>query len=164
MILIISDIHDNLVNLEKCLNWGKANNATGVICCGDITNAETIGFMSRNFSGPITAIRGNMEVYDDTDFIPYKNFNYLGRYGVIEIEGKKIGLCHEPDFIDDVLKLSRDLVYIFYGHTHKPWLEDKDHVTRVNPGTLGGVFQKATFATWEPATNKIELKLLETLN
>jgi predicted phosphodiesterase len=33
----------------------------------------------------------------------------------------------------------------------------------VNPGNLAGMFYKATFAIYETKTDKLELKILETL-
>jgi len=50
---------------------------------------------------------------------------------------------------------------IFYGHTHKPWIEEKNGVKLVNSGTLGGVFQKATFAVWDTDQDEPELKIID---
>jgi predicted phosphodiesterase len=52
---------------------------------------------------------------------------------------------------------------IFYGHTHKPWIEIKNGIQIVNPGTLGGVFTPATFAVWDTDKREPELKLLASL-
>jgi hypothetical protein len=157
--LIISDIHDNLVNLEKCINWGKSEKAENAICCGDIVNTETLQYLSKNFK-TIYLVRGNLEIYDESEVKKYKNINYLNRLGVFEIDGKAIGLCHEPWFIKKVLEIKKCEV-IFYGHTHEPWIEEKDGCIIANPGTLGGVFNKASFAIWDSQSNKLELKILE---
>jgi hypothetical protein len=162
LVAIISDIHDNLVNLKKCLVWCRENNIEKIICCGDITNSETLEYLSNSFSKEIILVRGNMEIYEEGEENNFSNFKYLGRYGVAEIEGKKIGACHEPFLIEKVSGL-RDCDFIFYGHTHKPFLEVRDKTQIVNPGTLGGVFQRATFAVWDTENRKLELKLLETL-
>ncbi|MFA6394010.1 MAG: YfcE family phosphodiesterase [Patescibacteria group bacterium] len=182
-IAVISDIHDNLINLKKFLNWAGANDIQEAVCCGDVTNAETLEYLGKNFFrfpagqvGVIHLVRGNMEIYEETEVKKYSNIKYLGRYGVTEIGEKKIGLCHEPAFIKNVLALCREkhsagkksagsagCDIIFYGHTHKPWLEKIKGITAANPGTLGGVFQKATFAVWDSETGGIELMLLELL-
>lgn len=159
--LVISDIHDNLVNLEKCLNWGRGEEITNAICCGDVVNSETLAYLSEKFK-TIYLIRGNMEIYGEAEIDGYKNINYLGRFGVFEIDGKTVGLCHEPWHINNVLKI-KPCGLIFYGHTHEPWIEDKDGITTANPGTLGGVLNKASFAVWDSADNKLELKILEIL-
>jgi len=159
--LVISDIHDNLVNLEKCLNWGKNENIENAICCGDVVNDETLKYLAENFKS-IYLVRGNLEIYDEVEIKKYNNINYLGRFGVFELDGKTIGLCHEPWYIDNVLKI-KPCQIIFYGHTHEPWVEEKDGLNTANPGTLGGVFNKASFAVWDSLNNKLELKILELL-
>lgn len=159
--LIISDIHDNLVNLEKCVNWGKGEKITNAICCGDVVNGETLVYLAKNFK-TIYLARGNLEIYDETEIKKYKNINYLGRFGVFELNGKTVGLCHEPWFIKKVLEIKKCQI-IFYGHTHEPWIKEKAGLIMANPGTLGGVFNKASFAVYDSLSGKLELKIVELL-
>jgi uncharacterized protein len=163
-IIIISDIHDNLVNLEKCLTWTEKQNIDAMFCCGDVTKIETLDLIARKFKQPIYLVRGNMEIYDqdemDNETKFRLNIKYLGRNAIIELDKKKIGLCHEPFLIGDVFKLGQPDI-IFYGHTHKPWIEEKNEVKTVNPGTLSGTFQKATFAVWDTEKDEPELIILE---
>lgn len=157
--LVISDIHDNLVNLEKCLDWGKGEGISRAICCGDIVNGETLAYLAKNLK-TFYLVRGNLELYDEAETEKYKNINYLGRFGVFEIDGKTAGLCHEPWHIKSVLDKQPCKIF-FYGHTHEPWINEKDGVVTANPGTLGGVFSKATFAVWDSEGGGLELKILE---
>jgi len=159
---IISDIHDNLANLEKCLKWCNDNKVEKVICCGDVCNIETIGFLSANFGREIFLVRGNTELYYDEELTDFANINFLGRTGIINIKGSAIGVCHEPFWIDQLVEEDKP-VFIFCGHTHKPWIEDRHGVKIINPGTLGAVFQKATFAYWDVEKGDLELKLLENI-
>jgi uncharacterized protein len=156
---VISDIHDNLVNLNKFLAWCRENSLEKIICCGDVTNGETLGILAEEFGKEIFLVRGNMEIYDEEEIGPYQNYTYGGQLAVWEIGGKKIGVCHEPFLIDQVLAKGKCEI-IFYGHTHKPWIEEKNGIQLVNPGTLGGVFTRATFAFYDTASGKLELKLL----
>lgn len=161
-IVIISDIHDNLVNLEKCLAWCNKGGAEKIVCCGDVTNNETIEKISQGFSGEIFLVRGNCEIYDKDCLLVYENITDGGRTAIFEIGGKKVGVCHEPFLIKEIFAKGRPEI-IFYGHTHKPWIEESQGIKIVNPGTLGGVFTRATFAVWD--TNKSEpgLKILDLL-
>jgi uncharacterized protein len=161
-IAIISDIHDNLVNLEKCLDWCAVAGIGELICCGDVTNAETIAFLAKNFSGRIHLVRGNMEIFEDEETAAFENFNYYGRTAKIRIGGRKIGICHEPFWIDGLMADEAPEI-IFYGHTHKPWQEKRGDTVLVNPGTLGGVFQKASFAVFDADSGSLELKVLGNL-
>jgi uncharacterized protein len=163
-IAIISDIHDNIPNLEKFLIWCEDNAIESIICCGDVTTEDTLEYLYKNFKGMIHLVEGNMEIYERKDLKALKgdNFHFYGRVGRFESDGRAIGICHEPYFFDKVLELGKCDI-IFYGHTHKPWIEEKNGVKFVNPGTLGGVFQKATFAVWNSTKKELQLKLLEKL-
>jgi putative phosphoesterase len=183
-VLVVADIHDNLPNLKKCLAFCSKNKITIMICCGDVANSETLEFIAANFSGNIYLVRGNMEIYDEAEIKAYENIKYLGRYGRAEIDNKKIGICHEPAYIDHLInlclsekisseeKINSGCDIIFYGHTHKPWSslmaiknnslgKNEKKILTVNPGTLSGTFSRPTFAVWDTKTNNMELKLLE---
>lgn len=159
--LVISDIHDNLVNLEKCINWGREQAITKAICCGDVVNGETLAYLAKEFE-IIYLVRGNLEIYDEAEVKKYSNIKYLGRLGTFNLDNKTVGLCHEPWYIKNVLKI-KPCQLVFYGHTHEPWIENKGGVTMANPGTLGGVFNKASFAVWDSLSGGLELKILERL-
>lgn len=158
-IAIISDIHDNLVNLKKCLKICRKNNIKTMICCGDVTNYETLNILATKFEGNIFLVKGNAEIYPDEEIKQYKNINYAGKVGLWEINNKKIGACHEPYLIEKVLEKGKSDI-IFYGHTHKPWEYKKNDIKIVNPGTLGGVFTMATFAIWNMDKNSLKLEIL----
>jgi hypothetical protein len=161
---IISDIHDNLVNLEKCLKWCGANQVETLLCCGDVTNDETLEIIANDFTGKIYLVKGNIDFWDDKDVAAFEQINYLGRNsGAVKLDGKKIGLCHEPRLLDRLIEADKPDI-IFFGHTHQPWEETQSGVRCVNPGTLGGVFQKATFAAYDTANDDLQLIILETLS
>jgi len=161
-IVIIADIHDNLPNLEKCLQWCATNEVDQIFCCGDVTNGETIKYLSENFQKNIHIIRGNADIYYEEELEFYGNYIDHGRYGKFVMNGYKIGMCHEPAFFKQTEEMC-ECNLVFYGHTHRPKIETKGKTQYINPGTLGGVFQGATFAYWEVETGKLELKILELL-
>lgn len=161
-IAIFSDLHDNKPNLERFQNWCRVNEIESLICCGDITNDITLDSIASNFVGTIFLIRGNMDIYVEDQVYKYDNIDYLGRFGTTNIEGKEVGICHEPVYIGKILETNKPKI-IFYGHTHKPWIEKRDKVDVVNPGTLGGVFLKASFAYWNSETGELKLIVLDQL-
>ena len=163
-IAIISDIHDNLANLDKCLSWCRNHKIEKILCCGDMTTGETAAWLAANFNGEIFVIRGNIELYRENDLDKCKNIRYCGELGIIELGGLHIGLCHEPEKISELSEIApQDLNFIFYGHTHKPWLSKHGSAIVVNPGNIAGTFHQATFATLDTATEKLELKLVADL-
>jgi hypothetical protein len=158
-VAIISDIHDNLANLEKCLKTCRKEGIKELICCGDVTNSETLAYLSENFSGKIMLVRGNMELYGEQELTQYENIDYRNRVAHFEVDDKVVGVCHEPFLIDKVLE-REDCHIVFYGHTHKPWEETRNGVKLINPGTLGGVFSRSTYAVWDTETDEMEMKLI----
>jgi putative phosphoesterase len=163
LIAIISDIHDNLVNLNICLNWCKTNGVTKIIFCGDTTTLETIKNLAR-FNGEIFIVRGNIELFEASELKKFPNLTYYGEIGILDLGGLRLGLVHEPKKILLLLKSADPQPdYIFYGHTHQPWLEQRQGLKIVNPGNLAGTFYQATFATLDTVSRKLELKILAQL-
>lgn len=164
-IAIISDTHDNAPNLEKALGWMKKNKIEQIIFCGDLCALSVLSeILAPNFSGKIHMVFGNVE---DREFLPelvkkFKHINHYGDQGEVNLDNKKVAFTH---FIKDAKKLaeSNKYDYIFYGHEHKPWEQKIGNTKLVNPGTLAGLFNKATFAVWDTETDGLELKLVEKL-
>jgi uncharacterized protein len=159
-IALISDIHDNLANLDLFFKLIEKEEIDKIVCCGDVCNLETLEKLSSGFTGEIFLVYGNAEIYQPEDISSFKNITFLKRHGQIEIDNLKIGLCHEPAFSRDLFNLEPNLNYIFYGHTHKPWMSIKNKAKLINPGTLGGVFYKPSFAIFDTKDQKIKLKLI----
>jgi len=81
-----------------------------------------------------------------------------------KIGGLTIGFCHEPKNIKKVLKLTPTTPdFIFYGHTHKPWLGHDGETIIANPGNVSGTFHQATFAVLDTTAKKLDLKIIADL-
>ncbi|MFA7087885.1 MAG: YfcE family phosphodiesterase [Patescibacteria group bacterium] len=164
LIAIISDIHDNLINLKKCLSWCNKNKIKKIIFCGDLTTSETAAFLAANFSGNIFITKGNAEIYFENDLKSFQNIIYCHETETVKIENIKIGICHEPEKIKLLLKKQpHNPDFIFYGHTHKPWIAQEGGTIIANPGNLSNTFHQATFATLNTADKKLKLKILADL-
>ena len=165
-IAIISDTHDNLANTKKAADFIKKENIKTVIHCGDIFKPETVEEIMKVFKGKLYIVFSPA----DASFsgIPQDSFKELKRvkifeeFGEIKISGKKIAFCHFPEIAEDLAK-KKKYYLVFYGHTHKPWLEKIGKTKMINPGNLAGIFYKATFAVYDDKTDKLELKILERL-
>ena len=164
LIAIISDVHDNIANLKKCLGWCQEHKIEKIIQLGDMTNLDSVAYLATNFPGEIFMISGNIELYHVAELTKYKNILYSGKIGLREIGGLNIGFCHESKNINKVLKLASVAPnFIFYGHTHKPWLEHDGPTIIANPGNVSGTFHQATFAILDTATKKLDLKIIADL-
>lgn len=160
LVAVVSDIHDNLANLDACLRWCAGRSITKMICCGDVCSQETLDRLAAEFAGDIFLVRGNGELYRESDLSKNKNISYLGDMGCIEIDSLNIGLCHEPEKVDRLTENFSTLDFIFFGHTHKPWIEKRGKIYLANPGNIAGVFYQASFAVLDTAKKELELKLM----
>jgi len=164
-IAIISDTHDNVPNLEKALDWMRQSKVEQIIHCGDLCAPGILTkVLSPKFSGKIHMVFGNVEDRDllNTKVKSFKNVNHYGDKGEVELGGKKIAFIHFPE---EAKKLAESGKYdlVFYGHSHKPWEEMVGKTRLINPGTLAGLFYKATFAVYDTNINKLELIILENI-
>jgi len=60
-VAITSDIHNNLANLKKVLDYCADKKIRLMVCCGDLASLETLDFLNDNFSGEIFYCFGNMD-------------------------------------------------------------------------------------------------------
>ena len=164
LIAIAADLHDNLANWQIFQNYIKKQGVRTLLFCGDLTDDETLQAVCSDFNGEIYLIAGNADNYRPEKIMDYPNIHFLGRYGWLEIDGLKIGSIHELEYRSQALSKQPELNYLFYGHTHKPWLDKENQLIVANPGTLGGVFYKACFTLLDTKTKKLELKILERLD
>jgi hypothetical protein len=162
-IAIISDSHDNLPNIEKALDWISREKINFIIHCGDLAAPSMLAeIITPKFSGEFHLVHGNVGDPELLEKIAqdFPNVTIHGKVGQIEVDGKKIAFTHFPEKALDLAK-KNEFDLIFYGHTHKPWEEKIGQTRLVNPGTLAGMFYKATFAVYNTETDKLELKILE---
>lgn len=151
LIAIVSDIHDNLANLKKFLDFCKKKKIKFILICGDTGNDDTLESIYATFNGEIFVCLGN------ADNLKSKTFSDWGK---AEIGGLKIAFSHFPEKAKELAQ-SQNYDFVFFGHTHKPWLEKIGQCFLANPGNLAGLYYKASFATLDTKTKELKLKILE---
>ncbi len=162
-IAIISDSHDNWPNLEKTIKYLNKHKIPMIIHCGDVCAPSTLDEMAKLYKGKIHLAKGNVD--GDVDGFKnvekeHKKLKYHGNTAKIEVDGLKLVFCHFP-FVAKKMAQSQKYDFIFYGHTHTPWQEKKGKTNLLNPGTVAGLFAKATFAIFDTKTKKAQLIILE---
>lgn len=164
-IAIFSDSHDNLPNIEKFLHWVNANQVEQLIFCGDLCAPATLKkVIIPRFFGKIHMIFGNVA---DRDLLPkvaseFSNVYLYGDVGEFIIDKLCFAITHYPNQAKELGACGK-YNFVFYGHNHTPWEEKIGSTIVANPGTLAGMFQKATFAVLDTKNKKLELKILERL-
>jgi predicted phosphodiesterase len=78
------------------------------------------------------------------------------------LDGKITALVHFPEIAKSLGRTGK-YDFVFYGHTHKPWIEKakadangKEYIL-LNPGTAAGEIYPPTFAIWETETDNFNL-------
>lgn len=158
-VAIISDVHNNLVNLKKTLDYCENEKIKTLICCGDLASKETLDFLGDNFSGTVHYVFGNMDndqLKNVSVGYKYKKYFIYNNFGEAELGGKKIAFIHFPDEAKDLCKTGK-YNFVFYGHTHKPWEEMIGECKMLNPGNVAGELYPPTFAVWKTDDDKFEL-------
>lgn len=159
-ISIIADIHDNLPRLKEALEISNNEGVKQCICCGDISSLEVINLLSESFEEVYIAL-GNMDfkLKNQLALFP-ENMIVDPNLLEVKIDNLKIAVVH---FDHKARQLARENIYdwIFYGHTHTPWIEKIGKTTLLNPGEITGQFGKASFSIFDTKSRKATLKLLK---
>ncbi|MCP3682563.1 MAG: metallophosphoesterase [bacterium] len=135
MIGIISDTHDNVVNVQKAVALFKEKNVEFVIHLGDVVAPRTIQY----FSGlTMKFVKGNCDGADYDlmmEKIAELGAEYYDEWLELDYKGKKLVALHGKDekklqsFIE-----SGKFDYVLHGHTHVKRDEKKGNTRIINPG------------------------------
>ena len=156
-IAVVSDTHNNLRNVTRIVELVNAARVERVVHTGDITQAKTLEVLAR-LEAPLVGVYGNN---DERDAIAPVAANYAMRlvegHLSFEAAGRRIGVIHNPDHIDDELLAAHDLV--LHGHNHRLVLERRGGALLFNPGECAG-FLEGHNAVGVVDLAKLEVELL----
>lgn len=159
-VAIVSDIHDNLWNLDKALKIIQKEGLDTAIFCGDYCAPTSFKRATEKFKKAY-CIWGNVdgekfkiakEVFENG----LKHIELLGDFAEFEISGKKIAVIHNPA-IARGLASSKLYDAVFYGHLHEAKIEMIGQTLLANPGEIMGKKGKVSFGIWDSAKNDIKI-------
>ncbi|MBI4228782.1 MAG: YfcE family phosphodiesterase [Deltaproteobacteria bacterium] len=138
-IAIISDIHDNVWNLEAALE--RVQDAQALICCGDLCSPFIVDLMADGFQNQIHMVFGNND--GDQYRITKNAVKYNGRviihgeFADLNLGGKRFAVNHYPDIARSI---GHSEVYdvVCYGHNHVYKVEQGKNTLLINPGAIMG--------------------------
>ena len=128
-VLIVSDTHGQEQNLAEALE--KTGPIDQLIHLGDVEGgAEHI----RELAGdaPAAIIAGNNDFFCD---LPNERIFTLGGHRIFMTHGHTYYVNYGYEDLRAEAK-SRGCDYAFFGHIHRPVLDDTEEVTVVNPGSI----------------------------
>ena len=155
-VAVLSDIHDNIWNLETALKQLAGQGAERLLFLGDFCAPFTLAQMGDGFAGPIDAVFGNN---DGDPFLlsrvaaKYDQVQLHGPIAELEIGGKQVALQHYPEI---ARRLAESSAYdaVFSGHDHKQYLQQIGRTLWANPGEVMGRFGSPSFGLWDTASGR----------
>lgn len=151
---ILSDSHDRQEMMIRAVALLKESGAAYFVHCGDVCEASMLdalaglpaGFVWGNCDFDRAGLRRTAEEIGVQCF---------GPYGVLEFDGKKIGVLHGDDFQRKRAVLeAQELDYLLQGHTHVRTDERIGRTRLINPGALHRAAVK-TVAILEVAADEL---------
>lgn len=146
--VILSDIHDRLESLQRCLDFCAKLEVQGMICAGDLVSSESLRYLGTHFSGPVILVRGNGCRWQAGEEKEFPRIRYLGELGNFDHNRLRIGLCHEDDRVEELSGQNCDL--IIHGHTHVYRESRQGDTVILCPGSISGEGGRPGFVLWEP--------------
>ena len=128
-ILIVSDTHGQEKNLEEVLK--KEEPIDALIRSGRSGGRRGIP-ISTHVKCPVDLVSGNNDFFCS---LPREREITLGKYKVLITHGH---YYYVSLGVEELRRqaVARGYQVAMFGHTHKPYLETKDGVTILNPGSL----------------------------
>jgi putative phosphoesterase len=155
---VLSDSHDDLVNLETALADYRRRGISQLIHCGDLIGAAT----ARLLAGfELIYVDGNM---DREAAEIYRTLRELDPHNIAlptfegEIAGVSIAVTHGDD-PGELARVIRSGIhrFVFTGHTHRRRDETIGSTRVFNPGALGGLqFESRSYSVVDLASGEIE--------
>lgn len=127
-ILVVSDTHGNHKNLDRILNL--AGEIQMFIHLGDVEGGEE--YINAVVDTEKHIVRGNNDFFSD---LPKEEEFYIGKYKTFISHGHSYYVSLDPEYIKEE-GIERHADIVMFGHTHKPFLEQNEDITVLNPGSV----------------------------
>jgi putative phosphoesterase len=155
-IAVLSDIHDNIWQLDKLLGSLEAD---CLIFCGDFCAPFTLAQIAEGFRRPVLAVLGN----NDGDPLllarvagNHKHVKLHGQFAELELGGRSVAVTHYPE-IGRALARGGTYDLVCHGHSHEQVMEQGGRTLLLNPGEVMGRFGPSTYALYDTDTGQAEI-------
>lgn len=127
-ILIVSDTHGKHRNLDRALE--AAGKIDMFIHLGDVEGGED--YIDAVVDCEKHIVAGNNDFFSD---LPHEEEFYIGSKKAFITHGHNYYVSMTKEQIREEGK-ARQADIVMFGHTHQPYLDEKDGITVLNPGSL----------------------------
>lgn len=131
-VLIVSDTHRQGENFYRALK--KAGPVSLVIHCGDVEGQEHEfeNAVREANNCPFVMVAGNNDFFSN---LRNEAEVQIGPYKALVTHGHGYYISVSNEFLKQEAR-ARGYKIVFYGHTHKPVIDDKSGIFVINPGSL----------------------------
>ena len=160
-VLIVSDTHGRRGELEEIIELEKPFQF--LIYCGDVEGDEE--YIRQTAGCDCVFVKGNNDFFSN---LSGSECFILEGFRVMVTHGHLYGVSLNTAMLEEEAR-SRGVQIVMFGHTHRPYLEEKDGLILMNPGSVSYPRQQGRlpgYAVMEIRRNqppKITQKYLETL-
>lgn len=139
---ILSDTHGQVDLALSAAREFIFRGVDAVLHCGDIGSDMVLTEMATIFQTmeiPVYAVLGNCDDVKSWGFYPEDiGVKILGRFGELELAGKKIAILHSDDeHAFDRVADADQYDYLLTGHSHVRHDRRKKNTRLINPGSAG---------------------------
>jgi len=140
-IAVISDIHDNIWNLQKALAMPELQATEAMLCCGDLCSPFVINLLGHAYSRPVHIVFGN----NDGDVAAiienakkYSNIHIHGEYFRSLLGESTLAMNHYPNKARAIAE-NGGFDIVCYGHNHTVVIDEMvSNTLLINPGAIMG--------------------------
>lgn len=127
-VLIVSDTHGKHTGLDRAIE--ETGDFDMFIHLGDVEGGED--YINSVITCEKHIVRGNNDFFSD---LPREEEFYIGRYKAFITHGHPYYVSLNTEYIREEGE-TRNADVVMFGHTHKPWLERRDGMVILNPGSI----------------------------
>ena len=134
---VVSDTHNNLVNVREIVRLFNAAGVDRVVHTGDITQAKTLDVLA-DLDAPLFGVYGNNDVERESLDTSALQHDFVLRDPplVLDWADRRIVVVHDPRDLRRPDSDGHDLA--LHGHTHRARCEREHGVLVFNPGECAG--------------------------
>jgi len=160
LIGLMSDSHDNIRGVKDALKAFSQRGVELVLHAGDMIGSGNC-YTFEGCGMPVKLVYGN----NDGDRVGLKRDfervggEYLGDFGEIEAEGRKIALLHGTDeSLTRAVVASQIYDVVVRGHNHRQEVTRQGRTLLINPGEVWGYFTgRSSVAVLETSDLRVEV-------
>lgn len=127
-VLIVSDTHGRHKNLDRALQ--EAGPIDMFIHLGDVEGGEE--YINAVVTCEKHIVRGNNDFFTE---LPREEEFFIGVQKVFISHGHNYYVSLDPQQIKEEGR-ARNVDIVMFGHTHRPYLDQDEDITVLNPGSL----------------------------